>query len=246
MHWNLNLGSCKVSGMDEESKKSGEEEPEEEDSAEDSAGEAPEEEPRPELARKDPDEDDEGDAEEDGEEKARAEKAEKEKAQANDELLKTRERMLRIAADFENFRKRSKKDLEDAEHKARVDILKEMLPVFDNLARAVEHGGSVQDIEPIIQGARMVTKQFEENLAKFGLKRIESVGEVFDPSIHDAIAQEESDEARPGTIVKEFLAGYMLGDKLLRAAMVVVAKAGPGGGEKKKEEKEENETDGGD
>jgi molecular chaperone GrpE len=241
--------------MDEKSKKTGEKEPEEADPEKDSGKEAQHDEPVPALAAKDSDEGedgagephkDEGDAQEDGQEEAKKAEVERAKAQANDELLKTRERMLRIAADFENFRKRSKKDLEDAQHKARVDILKEMLPVFDNLARAVEHGGSVQDIEPIIQGARMVTKQFEENLARFGLKRIESVGEVFDPSIHDAIAQEESDEAKPGTIIKEFLAGYMLGDKLLRAAMVVVAKAGPGGAEKKKEDEEENETDGGD
>jgi molecular chaperone GrpE len=154
--------------------------------------------------------------------------AQAEEAPKGDELLKTRERMLRIAADFENYRKRAKRDLEEAEHRARVEILKELLPVFDNLARAVEHGSDVEDIEPVLQGARMVTRQFEENLARFGLKRIEAVGEVFDPSLHDAIAQEESDEARPGTIVREFLAGYTLGDKLLRPAMVVVAKPGPG------------------
>jgi molecular chaperone GrpE len=152
-----------------------------------------------------------------------------EKAQASDELLKTRERMLRIAADYENYRKRAKRDVEEAERKARVDVLKEILPVFDNLARAVEHGSEVQDAAPIIQGAQMVSRQFEENLEKFGLKRIESVGKPFDPSMHDAISQEVSDEAEPGTVIKEFLAGYMLGDRLLRAAMVVVAKAGPAG-----------------
>jgi molecular chaperone GrpE len=173
-------------------------------------------------------------------EKEEQEKAEPAKAQANEELLKTRERMLRIAADFENYRKRAKKDLDDARHKAQVDILKEMLPIFDNLARAVEHGSGVDDAEPVIQGAKMVTKQFEENLAKFGLKRIESIGKTFDPTIHDAISQEESDEAAPGTIIKEFLAGYMLGDRLLRASMVVVAKPGSGSGSAKADEEEED------
>ena len=132
--------------------------------------------------------------------------------------------MLWMAADFENYRKRSKRDLRDAEDNARIEILKEMLPVFDNLARAVEHGAGVEDLAPIIEGARMVTKQFEENLAKFGLKRIEAVGEFFDPSLHDAIAQEATDEMEPGRVYKEFLAGDTLGDRLLRPALVVVAK----------------------
>ncbi|MBW2261478.1 MAG: nucleotide exchange factor GrpE [Deltaproteobacteria bacterium] len=263
MHWNLDRDSCKVPDMDEENRKTGEKKPSEEDPGKETAEKASDEEPKPSLmAKEDSGKDAESGAKEPPEEKqeekqkenlkekqeekstgkdekAAVEKAEK--SQATDELLKTRERMLRIAADFENFRKRSKKDLQDAEHKARVDILKEMLPVFDNLARAVEHGASVKDLEPIIQGARMVTKQFEENLAKFGLKRIESVGKGFDPTIHDAISQEESEEAKPGTIIKEFLAGYTLGDKLLRAAMVVVAKAGQGGGKKKDEDGEKDE-----
>lgn len=203
-----------------------------EGSPEEEPDEGPEEAPGPALAKRSEDEDEPEQA---------LEKAEKEKAQANEELLKTRERMLRIAADFENFRKRSKRDLEEAEHKARVGILKEMLPVFDNLARAVEHADSVQDVEPIIKGAQMVSKQFEENLAKFGLRRIKSVGEVFDPSVHDAIAQEESEEHKPGTVMKEFLAGYMLGEKLLRASMVIVAKPG---GAKKKDDGGDEEEDG--
>ncbi len=225
--------------MDEETKKTADKEPPEEEPGEESGDGDPGDEQEPALvASKEPAGDEAGESSGDGEpeQEAAGDASEKDKAQANDELLKTRERMLRIAADFENYRKRSKKDLKDAEHKARVDILKEMLPIFDNLARAVEHGESVKDLEPIIQGARMVTKQFEENLGRFGLKRIKSVGEVFDPMVHDAISQEESDEAKPGTIIKEFLAGYMLGDKLLRAAMVVVARAGSTGGAKSKDD----------
>ena len=232
-----------MSVMDEEKKDT----EEKKDAEEEEADESSEEEDGEEVDEEEDsdDEEDEGDSDDEEEKPARPkfelaakpgkkeekeEKAEPEKAQANEELLKTRERMLRIAADFENYRKRAKKDVEDARHKAQVDILKEMLPIFDNLARAVEHGTGVADAEPVIQGAKMVTKQFEENLARFGLRRIESIGKTFDPSIHDAISQEESDEAAPGTIIKEFLAGYMLGDRLLRAAMVVVAKPGSGGG----------------
>ena len=70
----------------------------------------------------------------------------------------------------------------------------------------------------------MVTRQFEENLAKFGLKRVKAVGEIFDPMVHEAIAQEETDEFEPGVVMKEFLAGYTLEDRLIRAAMVSVAK----------------------
>lgn len=148
-----------------------------------------------------------------------------ERQRSGDELIKAKEKMLRVAADFENFRKRARRDQDDAVHSARVEVLKEMLPVFDNLARAVEHGDSVQDIAPILEGAKMVTKQFEENLARFGLKRIKAEGEIFDPMVHEAIAQEESTEVEPGVVLREFLSGYMLGDRLLRASMVVVARA---------------------
>jgi molecular chaperone GrpE len=146
------------------------------------------------------------------------------KREAQDDLLKNKEKMLRVAADFENFRKRARRDQQDAVHRAQTDILKEMLPVFDNLNRAVEHATTVQDITPIIEGANMVTRQFEENLAKFGLKRIKAVGEIFDPMLHEAISQEETDEAPPGVIVKEFLSGYTLQDRLVRASMVIVAR----------------------
>lgn len=232
-----------MTAMDKDTKDT-EEKKESPESAEEESEEKPVEdgEPEPALAKrakprkkpageaKDKPEEPEEPEEEAGGEEDEVKKAREKKSQATDELLKSRERTLRIAADFENYRKRAKKDLEEAEHKARVSLLKEMLPVFDNLARAVEHGSEVQDAKPIIEGARMVTMQFEENLAKFGLKRIESVGKVFDPTIHDAISQEESHEAKPGTIIKEFLAGYMLGDRLLRASMVVVARAGAGSG----------------
>jgi molecular chaperone GrpE len=145
-----------------------------------------------------------------------------------EQLRLTKEKMLRLAADFDNYRKRARRDQEEAVHKARTDILKEILPVFDNLARAVEHGDSVQDIKPILDGAKMVSRQFEETLARFGLERIEAVGRVFDPAEHEALAQEQTDEVEPGVVLKEFLAGYKLGDRLLRAAMVVVAKAPDG------------------
>lgn len=147
-----------------------------------------------------------------------------ERKRSSEELIKAKEKMLRVAADFENFRKRARKDQDEAVRSARVEILKEMLPVFDNLARAVEHGESVEDIQPVIEGAQMVTRQFEDNLAKFGLKRVKAVGEVFDPMMHEAIAQEDSTEVEPGVVVKEFLAGYVLGERLLRASMVVVAR----------------------
>ena len=143
------------------------------------------------------------------------------------ELTETKERMLRVAADFENFRKRARRDQEEARVSGREEVLRELLPVFDNLERAVEAAAAHASDEAgraIVDGVAMVQKQFEDGLARFGLKRFSGAGEVFDPNFHEAVAQVDSDEHPPGTVVKEFQKGYMLGERLLRPAMVVVAR----------------------
>lgn len=142
------------------------------------------------------------------------------------ELKETKERLLRIAADYENFRKRSKREQEESLFRGREEVLKELLVVFDNLERATEAAGThVKDeaSSAIVEGVNMVQKQFADGLGRFGLEKFESVGKVFDPNFHEAISQEHSDEHPPGVVVKEYQKGYMLGQRLLRAAMVVVS-----------------------
>lgn len=142
-----------------------------------------------------------------------------------------KDQLLRTLADFDNYRKRARRDAEEMARKAREDTLREMLPVFDNLERATKYLNTDADPKAIARGVEMVLRLFEDTITKLGGKRIPTVGQPFDPTIHEAIAQVESAEQPAGTIVREELAGYLLGDRLLRPAMVVVSKGQPGGGE---------------
>ena len=136
------------------------------------------------------------------------------------------DRLLRTAAEFENYKRRSKKESDDAATRGREQLLKELLPALDNLERALKHapGG-----DPLTIGVQQTEKQLLQALEKFGVVRFSSVGKPFDPSQHDAIQQVETSEHPPGSVAQEFASGYMIGPRLLRAAMVGVAKA-PGGG----------------
>jgi molecular chaperone GrpE len=135
-----------------------------------------------------------------------------------------KDQLLRVAADLENFRKRTRKDLEEADRRAKENVVRELLPVIDNLERAIAAASGAETVQGIIDGVGMVLKLFEDASNRIGLERLPSVGERFDPSIHDAIQQVETSEHPPGTIVSELVPGYRLGGKLIRAAMVAVAR----------------------
>jgi molecular chaperone GrpE len=135
-----------------------------------------------------------------------------------------RDQLLRTAADFDNFRKRTRRDVEEAKVRGRDDAIKEVLPVFDNLERAVVAAESAQTIASVVEGVKMVLKLFEDTVERLGLTRVKTVGERFDPAVHEAIQQQETELHPPGTILAEVVPGYMVGPRLLRAAMVVVAR----------------------
>ncbi|MGK3967929.1 nucleotide exchange factor GrpE [Sorangium sp. So ce118] len=165
----------------------------------------------------------------------RAEPAEQRAATPEDKLgevqaeaARMREQLLRTAADFDNFRKRSRREVEEAQRRGREAILKDLLPVFDNLERAASHAESAPDVKSVAEGVRIVAKQFVDTLERMGIKRISAVGKPFDPSVHEAIQQLESTEHPAGVVIAEVQPGYMLGDYLIRAAMVVVSKGSPG------------------
>lgn len=141
-----------------------------------------------------------------------------------DEVARLKDQLLRTAADFDNFRKRSRRDAEEAERRGREVAVREILPIVDNLERAVSASESAKDTAAVAEGVRMVLKQFEDVSSRLGLQRVPAVGERFDPNLHDAVQQVETDEHPPGTIVAEVVPGYRLGDRLLRAAVVVVAR----------------------
>ncbi|MBP9111549.1 MAG: nucleotide exchange factor GrpE [Polyangiaceae bacterium] len=143
---------------------------------------------------------------------------------AKQEIAKLKDAWMRSAADFDNFRKRSRKEVDDAKKSGREELLKELLPVFDNLDRAIASSATAQDVKTVSDGLQMVLKQFESSLGRAGITRVKSVGLPFDPSQHEAIQQVETDEHPAGTVMAEIQPAYMQGDRLVRAAMVVVAK----------------------
>ena len=135
------------------------------------------------------------------------------------------DRYLRAAADLENLRKRQKREAEDAKYEAKAKVLKEMLPVVDNLERAIEHAAQAsEDKNPIVEGVQLVLRQFTTAFERLEVTAIDALNQPFDPNLHEAISQQESDQA-PGTVVQVLQRGYKSGDRLLRPSLVVVAKA---------------------
>lgn len=139
---------------------------------------------------------------------------------------KLHDQLLRTAAELDNTRKRSRREVEEAKLKGREDAIRELLPVFDNMERAAQAATSTPEAKAIADGVTMVLRLFEDHLGKLGCERIKAVGERFDPAFHDALQQVESDEPA-GTIVHEIQAGYRVGARLVRAATVVVARPRP-------------------
>jgi molecular chaperone GrpE len=145
-------------------------------------------------------------------------------AQAQAEATRLKEGLLRTAADYDNFRKRTRRELEEARRNGREDLLRAFLPVFDNLERAIQSALRSTDLKAMADGLSMVQRQFVDALGREGITRVSTVGRSFDPSVHEAIQQVATDEHEPGTVIAEVQPGYMQGDRLMRAAMVVVAR----------------------
>jgi molecular chaperone GrpE len=144
---------------------------------------------------------------------------------AKAEAQKNRDQLLRVAADFDNYKKRSRRELGDAVKVGREDLLRDLLPVFDNLERASAHAGTASDVKALAEGISMVQRQFVDVLGKLGVERVASVGEPFDPAVHEAVQHLETGEFAPGVVAAELQAGYRMGGRVLRPALVVVAKA---------------------
>jgi len=167
--------------------------------------------------------------EEESGEEADAEPTDLEKAHTERDRM--REQLLRIAADFDNFRKRSRKEIAEVRRRTLEDTLREVLPIVDNLERAADAMTDATEVSAVVDGVHLVLRGFEDIANRLGLKRVPAVGHQFDPTCHDAMQQEETNEHAPGTIVGEVVPGYYLGERLLRPAMVVVAKLPTGTGD---------------
>jgi molecular chaperone GrpE len=136
------------------------------------------------------------------------------------ELEAAEARYLRLRADFDNFRKRSEREREEVLRYSLAEPLRALLPVVDNLERALAAQAGLDDLR---RGVEMIARQLGEALRKLGLAEVPTIGERFDPRMHEAVMREESDAVATPTVVAEFQRGYWLHDRLLRPAMVRVA-----------------------
>ena len=133
------------------------------------------------------------------------------------------DQMLRRQAEFENYRKRVERERAESLHRSRAEVLLELLPVVDNFDRALSSLESGGDAQSLRQGVELIHRQLSDALLKFGLEPVPTVGEAFDPHMHEAVTTEQSSEHEENTVIEEFQKGYKLGDKLLRPAKVKVA-----------------------
>lgn len=136
-----------------------------------------------------------------------------------------RDTALRSAADLDNARKRAQRDLQEGVRFANERLLKDFLPVLDNLERALGHGSATRDWASLEQGLQMTQKQFEDTLARYGAKPFSALGQPFDPTVHEAMGTVESTDSPPNTVVSEVLRGWTLHERLVRPALVSVARA---------------------
>lgn len=141
-----------------------------------------------------------------------------------EKLREEHEKWLRAVADLDNFKKRAAKEKEEVQRYGVERLLKDFLPVADNLDRAVEHATTATETGGLLEGVRMVRKLLEDTLAKHGVKGFSATGQPFDPRLHEAIQQKETAEVPENTVVAELVRGYTLNERLVRPALVVVAK----------------------
>jgi molecular chaperone GrpE len=134
------------------------------------------------------------------------------------------ERLLRKTAEFDNYRKRTDRERIQLSEAAAADLIQELLPLVDDMERALKADAGSEATEAIRRGVELIHKQLVETLRKRGVTPIDALGADFDPHVHMAVSHEPADGRREGEVVEEFRRGYMLGDRLLRPAMVKVAK----------------------
>ena len=154
------------------------------------------------------------------EEKKKEKKKDKKASAAEEELAQEKDKYLRLYAEFDNYKKRTQREKDNLYGDIKANVIKEILPVYDNLARALEQ--KTED-EAYYKGVEMTMNQFTQTLAKLGITEIPALGEKFDPNIHNAVMHVDDEEKGENEIVEVFQKGFMMGDKVIRFAMVKVA-----------------------
>lgn len=133
------------------------------------------------------------------------------------------DRLVRVTADFENFRKRSQREKLEYIKFANEDLVRSLLPIMDNFERALSHADNMADVNSIREGVSLIFNQIQSALTQFGVRSESALGKPFDPLIHEAVSQKPSPEHAPSTVIEEHQKAYHLHDRLLRPAMVTVA-----------------------
>jgi len=139
-----------------------------------------------------------------------------------EEIAALKDQLLRARAEFDNFRKRTAREVERIRKTAAESLIHELLGVVDNLELALKHGDG--DKNALAEGVRLVHKQILDVLERNGLERIDTAGKRFDPNIHEAVAQSASDEVQADHVIQEFQRGYRLGGQILRPSKVLVSR----------------------
>jgi molecular chaperone GrpE len=144
-----------------------------------------------------------------------------------DEAADANDRALRILAEFDTYRRRSEKERATAADRGAADVLRELLEVVDNFDRALEHAND--DLpDSFLDGLRLVARSLHDVLDRRGIEKIEAVGQPFDPELHEALSSMPGEDVEPNTVLSEVQTGYKLGERVLRAARVIVSRAEPG------------------
>jgi molecular chaperone GrpE len=150
--------------------------------------------------------------------------AEQEMELVRNELIEARDKMLRAQAELDNYRKRARRELDDERKYAEISLLRDLLPVHDNVERAIAAGEQKADATTLLEGFKMVRQQLNQVLARHHCEPIGGEGEPFNPAMHDAVMQQTSPEHEPNTVLKIVQSGFHLHDRVLRPAQVIVSK----------------------
>ena len=164
-----------------------------------------------------------------------AEEEEKKEPTVEELLAQETDKLLRLRADFDNYRKRMAREADEIRERSKIIVVSDFLPVYDFFRMAMDHASHTDDINALKQGMQMIMNEFSRAFEELGVKEIDAVGKAFDPKLHDAVKSEASEDVPEGMVISQWKAGYTLGERLIRPSSVVVS-SGPAKQEESKVE----------
>ena len=150
---------------------------------------------------------------------------EKKEVDPQEKIAELQNAVLRARADFDNFRKRTQRDLADARSYSKMSTIEEFLPIFDTFKMAMQAANADNaDLTTLLAGLNMIQNQFNQSFDSMGVTEVDAVGQEFDPNLHEAVVEQFSEEIASGTVISQHRCGYKIGERLVRAATVIVSK----------------------